>query len=64
MTELIVRELRLRRFDAATVPALPRAAPEVEAGRDSGDQPSRVPGVERLAARHSRRRARPAQHGL
>jgi hypothetical protein len=64
VTELIVRELRLRKFDSVAPLTSPRRAPQVETGGDSGRRPSHHQSVERLVARHSRRRAQPGEIGL
>ena len=64
MTELIVRELRLRRFDSLAPSAPPRSVP---AGAGVNDASNRQPddhGLTRLAARHSCRRGRPLDLGL
>jgi hypothetical protein len=64
MTELIVRELRLRRFDGLAPTASPRSDP---VAASAGDGRRRLPddhSVERLAVRHSRRRGQPTDIGL
>jgi hypothetical protein len=64
MTELIVRELRLRRFDGIGLTASPRAF-EAAAGDDNArHRPPDDSRVERLAIRHSRRRRPPPDLGL
>ncbi|MBJ7608655.1 MAG: hypothetical protein JF887_04385 [Candidatus Dormibacteraeota bacterium] len=59
MTELIVRELRLRRFPAAA-PAAAEPRPQDGSLRKTAPAPSPAePAAARLAVRHSRRRDRP-----
>jgi hypothetical protein len=55
VTELIVRELRLRRFDGV-VPVASARSPATDSVGDAGHHRTDEPRVERLAARHSRRR--------
>jgi hypothetical protein len=64
VTELIVRELRLRRFDAIVPTAAPRFASAVEVSGDARRHPPAYQRVERLAARHSRRRPQADELGL
>jgi hypothetical protein len=59
MTELIVRELRLRRFDGLAPTALPRSVPVRAGVNDASDGAPDDHGVKRLAARHSCRRGQP-----
>ncbi|MGH7721575.1 MAG: hypothetical protein ACRENL_01900 [Candidatus Dormibacteria bacterium] len=59
MTELIVRELRLRRFEVVAPVARPCAAPAAATIDDTERRLRGAPGVERLAVRHSRRRGPP-----
>jgi hypothetical protein len=64
MTELIVRELRLRRFDGLAPTAPPRSV-AVGAGVDvASNPPPGDNGLKRLAARHSCRRGQPTDLGL
>jgi hypothetical protein len=64
MTELIVRELRLRRFDALA-PTAPRRPDSVGAVvNEASTRPPDDHGVKRLAARHSCRRGQPPELGL
>jgi hypothetical protein len=64
MTELIVRELRLRRFDGLARTASPRSAPVGPSVDDARHRPPDDHGVKRLAARHSCRRVQPPDLGL
>jgi hypothetical protein len=64
MTELIVRELWLRRFDGFAPTAPPRSVP---VGAGVNEATNRSPddhNVQRLAARHSCRRRQPPDVGL
>jgi hypothetical protein len=63
MTELIVRELRLRRFDHLA-PTAPLRVPVGAGVNDASDRPPDGHGVRRLAARHSCRRGQPPDLGL
>jgi hypothetical protein len=64
VTELVVRELRLRKFDGVVPFSSPHRAPDVDAGGEGSRRPSHSSSIERLAARHSRRRAQPGELGL
>jgi hypothetical protein len=64
MTELIVRELRLRRFDALAPAAPARSVPVGQGIKDASNRPPDDHGVKRLAARHSCRRGQPPDIGL
>jgi hypothetical protein len=64
MTELIVRELRLRRFDGLVPTAEPRPSPVAASVDDATQRPPDDHGAGRLADRHSCRRAQPPDLGL
>jgi hypothetical protein len=64
VTELIVRELRLRRFDGVALAVSPRSVAALAGVDHAVHRPPEVLGVERLTTRHSRRRAQPAGLGL
>jgi hypothetical protein len=64
VTELIVRELRLRRFDGLAPTAPPRSVPVGAGVNDASNRPPDDHGLKRLAARHSCRRGQPADLGL
>jgi hypothetical protein len=64
MTELIVRELRLRRFDGLAPTASPRSDPVAAIADVARRRLPDAHSVERLAIRHSRRRGQPSDIGL
>ncbi|HEY8675244.1 MAG TPA: hypothetical protein VIO13_04675 [Candidatus Dormibacteraeota bacterium] len=63
MTELIVTELPLRRFDGVEPISSPRPGSAAECMGDATHAPDHDR-VERLAAHHSRRRKPPGELGL
>jgi hypothetical protein len=60
VSELIVRELRLRAFDRVA-PAVLQPSSTAESGGTPVAAPREVAAAERLVERHSRRRATPGE---